>query len=210
MPACRPGGGRVNDEKALQMSQLRSLPSAAAIALALVGYPAWAENQPQLTPTRDVDITYKITQQRQKPITERVRWSASEYLERVDGPNKSTSIFDHNAHVDTLLNGASRTYRKLENAPRQLLEPEPGAVLKRGSDAVVAGLPCTDWSWTEDVEKHTVCVTPDGVVLRLVIDESKTVMEARSVRYAWQPAELFRVPPSYAPALAPEGGGPGL
>jgi hypothetical protein len=47
-------------------------------------------------------------------------------------------------------------------------------------------------------------------VLRLVIDESKTVMEARSVHYAPQSAELFRVPTSYAPALAPEGGGPGL
>ena len=192
------------------MSHLRRIFPVTALTLLLLGSPPRAEEQPQLSPTRDVDITYKITQQRQKPITERVRWSAGEQLERVDGPNKSSSIFDHNARVDTLLNGASRTYRKLENAPRQLLEPEPGAVLKRGSDAVVAGLPCTDWSWTEDVEKHTVCVTADGVVLRLVIDESKTVMEARSVRYASQPAELFRVPPSYAPALAPEGGGPGL
>jgi hypothetical protein len=192
------------------MSHLRRIFPVTALALLLLGSAPRAEERPQLSPTRDVDITYKITQQRQRPITERVRWSASEHLERVDGPNKSTSIFDHNAHVDTLLNGASRTYRKLENAPRQLLEPEPGAVLKRGNDAVVAGLPCTDWSWTEDVEKHTVCVTADGVVLRLVIDESKTVMEARSVRYAPQPAELFRVPPSYAPALAPEGGGPGL
>ena len=192
------------------MNQLRSLPPTAALALALVGSPSAAEEQPRLVPTRDVDITYKIMQQRQRPITERVRWSAGEHIERVDGPNKSTSIFDHNARVDTLLNGATRTYRKLENAPRQLLEPEPGAALKRGSDSIVAGLPCTDWSWTEDVEKHTVCVTPDGVVLRLVVDESKTVMEARSVHYAPQPADLFRVPPSYAPALAPEGGGPGL
>jgi hypothetical protein len=192
------------------MSHLRRIFPVTALALLLLGSPPRAEEQPQLTPTRDVDITYKITQQRQKPITERVRWSAGEHLERVDGPNKSTSIFDHNARVDTLLNGASRTYRKLENAPRQLLEPEPGAALKRGNDSVVAGLPCTDWSWTEDVEKHTVCVTADGVVLRLVIDESKTVMEARSVHYAPQSAELFRVPPSYAPALAPEGGGPGL
>jgi hypothetical protein len=161
-------------------------------------------------PTRDVEISYKITERHQRPIAERVRWSASEHLERVDGPNKSSSIFDHNSRGVTLLNGASRTYRKLENAPRQLLEPEPGAVLKRGNDSVVAGLPCTDWSWTEDVEKHTVCVTPDGVVLRLVTDEGKKVFEARSVHYAPQSADLFRVPSSYAPALAPEGGGPGL
>ena len=191
------------------MNYSRILP-VAALALLLLGSPPRAEERPLLLPTRDVDISYKITEQHQRPITERVRWSASEHLERVDGPNKSTSIFDHNARVLTLLNGASRTYRKLENAPRQLLEPEPGLALKRGNDSVVAGLACTDWSWTEDVEKHTVCVTPDGVVLRLVIDDSKTVMEARSVHYAAQPAELFRVPPSYAPALAPEGGGPGL
>jgi hypothetical protein len=192
------------------MSYLRRVLPVTTLALLLLGSAPRAEERPRLLPTRDVDISYKITERHQRPITERVRWSASEQFERVDGPNKSTSIFDHNAHVLTLLNGASRTYRKLENAPRQLLEPEPGAALKRGNDSVVAGLPCTDWSWTEDVEKHTVCVTPDGVVLRLVIDESKTVMEARSVHYAPQSAELFRVPPSYAPALAPEGGGPGL
>ncbi len=31
-------------------------------------------------------------------------------------------------------------------------------------------------------------------------------MEARSVSYNRQPAELFRVPPDYTSALAPEGG----
>jgi hypothetical protein len=33
-----------------------------------------------------------------------------------------------------------------------------------------------------------------------------TVMQAVSVKYGAQPAELFRVPPDYTPALAPEGG----
>jgi hypothetical protein len=192
------------------MTHLRRISPITVLALLFLGSSPRAEERPLLLPTRDVEISYKITERHQRPIAERVRWSASEHLERVDGPNKSSSIFDHNSRGVTLLNGASRTYRKLENAPRQLLEPEPGAVLKRGNDSVVAGLPCTDWSWTEDVEKHTVCVTPDGVVLRLVVDESKTVMEARSVHYAPQSADLFRVPPSYAPALAPEGGGPGL
>jgi hypothetical protein len=66
-------------------------------------------------------------------------------------------------------------------------------------------LHCTDWSWTEDVETHTVCATPDGVMLRLVVD-GHTVIEARSVSYGRQAAKLFQVPPDYAPALAPEGG----
>jgi hypothetical protein len=85
------------------------------------------------------------------------------------------------------------------------MDPEKGQALKRGGESVVAGLHCTDWSWTEDAETHTVCLTPDGVMLRLVVD-GKTVMQALSVKYGRQPAELFRVPPDYTPALAPEGG----
>ena len=62
-----------------------------------------------------------------------------------------------------------------------------------------------DWSWTEDVETRTVCITADGVLLRFLID-GQIVSEARSVSYRPQPAELFQVPPGYTPLLAPEGG----
>ncbi len=180
------------------------MPATAAVALLAGAPPLWAEEQPQLSPTRDVEITYKLTRPHQPTITERVHWSAAAGLERIDGPRRSTSIFDRKANVVTLLNGASRTYRKLEGTPRQPMEPEKGAALQRGGEAVVAGLPCVEWSWTEDIETHTICVTPDGVLLRLVVD-SKTVMQARSVGYRRQPPELFQVPTNYAPALAPEG-----
>ena len=70
---------------------------------------------------------------------------------------------------------------------------------------MVAGLHCTDWSWTEDAEAQTVCLTPDGVMLRLVVD-GKTVMQALSVKYDRQPVELFRVQArTGTPALAPGG-----
>ena len=55
------------------------------------------------------------------------------------------------------------------------------------------------------METHTVCATTDGVTLRLVVDGT-TFFAARSVKYAPQKAELFQVPPNYAPALAPAGG----
>jgi hypothetical protein len=42
-------------------------------------------------------------------------------------------------------------------------------------------------------------------MLRLVVD-GQTVIEARSVSYGRQGADLFQVPRDYAPALAPEGG----
>ena len=102
---------------------------------------------------------------------------------------------------------ATRTFRKLDQAPRRPLEPEPGAALNRGAETVVAGLPCTDWSWTEDGGKqHTVCAAADGLILRLIVD-GQTLIEARSVKYGPQKADLFRVPANYSPALAPEGAG---
>lgn len=166
--------------------------------------PSRAGEQPQLLPTRDVDITYDITRPQQPKSRERVRWLANEHLERIDGGDKSTTILDRQGGEVTLLIPARRAYRKLEGAPPAPIEPEADAVLTRGATSTVAGLPCVDWSWTEDVETHTACITADGVLLRLMID-GNIVRQARSVSYGPQRGELFQVPPGYTPALAPEG-----
>jgi hypothetical protein len=185
------------------MGYFRCLPSTAVLASLLVGPMARAE-PPQLLPTRDVDITYDVTLPSQPRIRERVRWRAAEQLERVDGPYKLTTIFNRRTREIIHLSLANRTFRQLD-MPRQAEEPAPEAILKRGNESTVAGLHCVEWSWTEDVETRTVCLTEDGVLLRFLVD-SKTVSEARSVSYRGQPAELFQVPPGYAPLLAPEGG----
>jgi hypothetical protein len=185
------------------MGYLRCLPPTAVLASLLIAPVARAES-PQLLPTHDVDITYDVTLPSQPRVRERVRWLATDQLERVDGPHKSTTIFNRRTHEMILLTSGNRTFLKLD-MPRQPEEPAPQAVLKRGNDSVVAGLLCVNWSWTEDVETRTVCMTEDGVLLRFLIDE-KTVSEARSVSYRSQPAELFQVPRGYAPLLAPEGG----
>ena len=189
------------------MAYPRSLPPIAAFALLLAGSPSRAEEQQPLLPTRDVDIVYQVTRPDQPTIIERRRWLASKRLVRADGPDKSTTLFDRDAHEITVLNPKTRTYLKLEGTLRQPLGPEKGEALRHGAESVVAGLHCTDWSWTEDVETPIVCLPPDGVLLRMVVD-GKTVMQARSVSYGRQPVELFQVPPDYTPALAP-GGDPG-
>jgi hypothetical protein len=201
------GSGLLTDGRRCPMSDLCRLPSAAvAILLLLAECPSWADETPQLQPTRDVDITYDVTRPEQPKIRQRVRWLAADHLERVDGPDKSTTIFDRRTHEITLLVPGMRTYSKLNGEARRPPAPEAGAVLKHGDDVVVAGLHCTDWSWTgEDLIVHVVCLTPDGVLLRLIID-GQTIMQARSVHYGAQRAELFQVPPDYTPALAPEGG----
>jgi hypothetical protein len=82
---------------------------------------------------------------------------------------------------------------------------EKGTALKGGRESQIAGLTCIDWSWMDDTEMHTACLTEDGVLLRLVIDDL-IVAKALTVLYAQQPPELFEVPPGYEPALAPQGG----
>ena len=186
------------------MGYLRCLPPTAILASLLVGPVARAAPS-HLLPTRDVDIVYDVTLHSQPRVRERVRWLAAEKLERVDGPHKSTTIFNRRTHQMTLLTAADRSFLQLD-MPRQPEEPAPEVAVVRGNEFVVAGLHCVDWSWTEDTETRTVCLTADGVLLRFLID-NKTVTEARSVTYRPQPAELFQVPSDYMPALAP-GGGP--
>ncbi len=175
-------------------------------ALTLAVAPSYADGQqPQIMPTRDVDITYEVTHPNEPKTISRQQWSASDHLQRVGGSDSSTTIFDADKGEFTLLNPKNRTYRKLEGPPRMPMAPGKGTPLNRGGEAVIAGLNCVDWSWMEDTEAHTACLTPDGVLLRLVVD-GKTILKARSVTYKRQPPELFQVPINYQPALAPEGG----
>jgi len=156
-------------------------------------------------PSKDVDITYEVTRLGQPAGLERRRWSASRHLQRVDGPGKGTTIFNRQREEFTLLNPATRTYRILEGSPRMPMAPGKGTQLKRGQETTIATLHCVDWSWTADTETHTACLTRDGVMLRLIID-GRTILHARSVKYAEQPLSLFEIPRGYPPALSPEGG----
>ena len=185
------------------MAHIRDALLTAVLASLLVGN-VGAEQPPQLLPMNDVDIIYDVTLRSQQRIRERVRYLAAELLERVDGPHKSTTIFNRRTREIIHLSLADRTFRQLD-MPRRPEEPAPEVILKRGNESVVAGLHCVNWSWTEDVETRTVCLTEDGVLLRFLID-GKPVSEARSVSYRGQPAELFQVPRGYTPLLAPEGG----
>jgi hypothetical protein len=190
----------------LQMKILRALPLVAALSVVAVGSPSYSEEQrPRTSPTRDVDIMYQITRPGQPVIIERRRWLASQHLRRVDGPDKSATIFDQSRGELTVLNAANHTYLTLEGPAAKRMSPEKGTPLKRGGEFKIAGLTCVDWAWTDDTEMHTACLTEDGVLLRLIIDDL-VVAKALSVVYAPQSAELFEVPPGYEPALAPQGG----
>jgi hypothetical protein len=176
-----------------------------AVTLLTVAVQVCAQGHyPQTAPTRDVDITYRITRPGQPIVVDRRRWLANQHLRRIDSPDGSATIFDLNRGELTLLNASNRTYRTLQGAATMRMSPPEGVTLKRIGEFTIAGVMCIDWSWMDDIELHTACLTPDGVLLRLLID-GKIIAEARSVLYTPQPPELFEVPRGYAPALAPEG-----
>jgi hypothetical protein len=105
----------------------------AVIAAWALAMPLRAEaQQPELSPTRDVDISYDVTRVGQPPIIERRRWSASARLQRVDGPDKSSTIFDRNKGEFTLLNPANRTYRKFDGSPRMPMAGKRNSTKARG------------------------------------------------------------------------------
>src|SRR5208282_2324688 len=113
--------------KALQPCGLRRVVSTSAFALLLAASPLGAEEQPQfLLPTRDVDITYRSTRLDQPTIVEHRRWSASDRLVRSEGPDKSTTLYDRDAHEITIINPKNRTYLKLDGSLRQPMDPEKG------------------------------------------------------------------------------------
>jgi hypothetical protein len=109
------------------MGYLRCLPLTAVLASLLIGPVAKAES-PQLLPTRDVDITYDVILASQPRVRERMRWLATEQLERVDGLHKSTTIFNRRTREVIHLSSANRTFLQLD-MPRRPEEPAPEVIL---------------------------------------------------------------------------------
>ena len=130
MPACRAGylgecKGAINGSSSPPATDRRSS--------IVAGRTGRRGRKAALLPTQDVDVSYDVALPSQPRIRERMRWLAAEQLERVDGPDKSTTIFDRRTHEITLLTPANRTFRQLD-MPRQPEEPAPEATLKRGNE----------------------------------------------------------------------------
>lgn len=177
-----------------------------ALAACLSAGAALAPAGPSLIPSRDVDITYRVTLPNEAAFTRRVRWQAGTGLERVDEPGDEVSIIDHKTGYETLLRRRSHSFLKIALPSDSPLNPNPNVPRARSGQARVAGLSCTEWTWTdhEDGTTRSICVTDDGALLRETVD-GHVVVRAKSVDYHKMKAAIFRVPESYEPALAPDG-----
>ncbi len=165
-----------------------------------------ADETPRMTPSRDVDITYRVFSG-DKPMTERVRWLAAEGIERIDPHGKgyllarsAYMIIDHNGKTANIVDPKTRTVTVTVNpVAGELAEIEKAKLTPLGR-ATVAKLTCQIWQAeiSPQVERE-VCLTEDGVLLRLR-NGDKTLLEATFVKYHHISSKLFETPPDYKPA----------
>jgi hypothetical protein len=170
---------------------------------------ARAADHPVLAPTREVEVTYKLTGANQQNGAQILRVTyADQGRVRLDFFHFATEtsafaslIFDPPANrVITLLperqGYLQRDVGKLVNPGSPLTDKMN---FTRQTSVTIAGLQCVDWSVTNGAAgEGTACVTADGVVLRAT--RSKPVagsMEALTVKYTPTSPDLFTPPPNY-------------
>ncbi|MGH7103157.1 MAG: hypothetical protein ACREFJ_12245 [Acetobacteraceae bacterium] len=202
-----------------------------AFALALAATSAFAADQPPLTPTRDVAVTYQAKDPQGAVKVVHMNFDAAGRRLHIDVVGlPGFQVIDRKAHVLISVLYSERMYieRPLPPEVGNLMDRSPNMHMTRGTTATVAGHPCTDWSVPTGPNSPDLvaCITADGVVLRAAPaggpNGGAPDLEATEIVYGPQPESLF-VPPSGfkriepgnlpgapgAPQAAPPGAAPG-
>jgi hypothetical protein len=175
-----------------------------AMVAAAMPVTAWA--RPLILPSRDVVVEYRSRGMLPGPAGEAsntvtVRFGGDRDRIRIDGQFGGLyAILDVGQARLTMVMPARRLYVDEPADPYMMAVFQPGgAAFRRTGAATVVGLPCTVYDATVNDRSGQVCLTDDGVLLRasLSTPDSRPELEALSVTYARQPAELFEVPARY-------------
>ena len=167
------------------------------LALASPGL-ASAQDRPPVTPTRDVDVTYRAGQG-DKAVEQRSRFRAADQRLRLDLPTPGLyAILDYPAHTLAMVSDPGRAVLDMPAPAGAVAGVAPdGRFTRRGTDQV-AGISCTEWETADNSGQPTLaCFTGDGVMLR-ARRGAQVLVQATRVSYGPQDAAAFTVPPGYA------------
>ncbi len=188
---------------------------AAAAAALLLATPALAQDQPQMTPTRDVAVVYRVT----GPATAgagqlpelTMSWLAASGLLRMDIPGFGWTVVDQrNNRAFSVVEQA----RMIMDVPPGQAVPgglPPGATFRRDGTATIAGLSCTLWNYQDREGTGRACITNDGVMLRGegTRGGQSGGLEATRVAFGPQDPARFQRPQGYQTMQMPPGAMPG-
>jgi len=191
--------------------------SPAALLLLVAAAPAWAQDRPALTPSRDVAVTYRVTAEGQPPTEIRMSWLAARNLMRMDLPGgQGWILVDIAAGRAFMVMAAQRMITEMPGGSIPAgMTPDANARFTREGRARVANADCVNWRMEGQGEAARLCISAEGVVLR---SESlggsgprSGGMEATAVAYAAQDPARFERPAGYQslqlPSAIPGGGG---
>jgi hypothetical protein len=170
----------------------------ALAAVLMVAGPAWAQERPVTTPTRDVDVLYQAVAEG-RAVEQRSRFAVAAGKIRIDTPSRGLYVIvDRGARqMDLVSDGDRRVLELPYDASRSVTGIAAGGAFQRVGSGVVAGVGCTDWR-TEEASGHalTLCMTGDGVLLRVRAGGTVLVQAVRVVYGGIDPA-VFAIPGGY-------------
>ncbi|MGH7066233.1 MAG: hypothetical protein ACREEU_00435 [Acetobacteraceae bacterium] len=181
---------------------------------------AEAADQPPLTPTRDVAVTYQAKDPQGTVRVVHMNFDAAGRRLHIDVAGQpGFVVIDRKDNTQLAVNYPAKSYieRQLPPEAGNLMDRDPNMHMTRGATATVAGLACTDWSMSTGPNRPAelvVCITADGVVLKAAPagggNGGTPNLEATQVAYGRQPESLFvppagfqRIEPGAIPGLAP-------
>lgn len=179
------------------------------LAAVLLAAPALAQDRPQLFPTRDVAVTYRVMgagpQAQGTEMT--MAWNAAGQLLRTDLPGGvGYMITDQQNRRGFMVMEAQRM---IMDVPMEqavgMTDAMRNARFTRGANATIAGTTCTTWTFQTPEQNGTACVTADGVMLRSQANRGnqQVTMEAVRVTYGAQNPARFQRPQGYQTMQAP-------
>ncbi len=181
----------------------------ALLAATLLAAPAWAQpSKPQLLPSRDVAVTFRVQNTDKVQGDIHASWLAREGLLRVDNASAPGWVL-----VDSRTRRASMVMQQglvmhLPESPEVAIlmqNPESQGRIARLGRRTIAGTHCTDWRLErQDGKSGVACLTDDGVLLRLQQTGRREVLEATHLAYGPQDPARFRLPANTPQLNLPE------
>jgi hypothetical protein len=153
-------------------------------------------------PSRDVEIVYTVTRGGQV-LQEKTSWRAVGQQQRIDTVGVHF-IMDRQQHRAWMVNDTLRTVVDIAAPRTGPLDPGSTAAFAKRGDTVIAGQACTDWATAGAGTETVLCLTGDGVLLRVQAG-GRTLVEANRVTYAPADPNLFAIPTDYNHMTPPPG-----
>lgn len=179
-----------------------------ALAATLLAAPALADQMPNLIPAHDVTGTYLVTAQN-GPKNVTVEYSKSANVLRLNPQGGAGYLlYDFGAHDAKMVMPDMQKYMDQPNLAKraQALQGANGdniTIAKNGTETI-AGHECTDYTATDKTKgtSSTLCVTEDGVLLKLASPDSSVV--AQTISYDAVPEADVTLPAGYTALAIPQ------